>query len=118
MKGDDISERLLDFGVRIIRLSNALPKSLAGKHVNGQLLRCGTSAGANYEEARGAESRNDFVHKLSVSWKETRESCYWLRLIHRAELIKPVLVSKLIAEADELSKILAASLRTTKTNKP
>jgi four helix bundle protein len=87
MKGDDLADRLLDFAVRVIRLVGALPKTPLGRHVNGQLARSGTSAGANYEEARGAESRADFVHKLGVSWKETREAWYWLRLIHRAELV-------------------------------
>ena len=65
-------------------------------------MRCGTSAGSNYEEARGAESRADFIHKMSVSWKETRESWYWLRLIHHAQLIKPPLVTKLLEESDAL----------------
>ena len=112
MKGDDIAERLLDFAVRILRLVQALPKSSAGRHVGGQLVRCGTSAGANYEEARGGESRADFVHKLGVSWKETRESWYWLRMIHRAALVNPKRVESLIQESGELSAILATSLKT------
>jgi four helix bundle protein len=99
MKGDDLSERLLNFAVRVIRLVAALPKNQAGKHVGGQLLRCGTSAGANYEEARGAESRPDFIHKLSISWKETRETWYWLKVIHRAELVKPGSIESLLGEA-------------------
>ena len=89
MKGDDIADRLLDLGVRVMRLVEALPRTMAGKHLAGQLLRSGTSAGANYEEARGAESRADFIHKLGIAWKETRESLYWLKLIHRSALIKP-----------------------------
>src|SRR5207302_1437447 len=94
------------------RLVQALPKNVAGRHVGGQVLRCGTSVGSNYEEARGAESRADFVHKLAVSWKEVRESWFWLRLIHRAALVKPDLVENLIQEANELSAILAKSLAT------
>jgi four helix bundle protein len=116
MKGDDISERLLDFPVRVIRLVNALPKTVVGKHVAGQLARCGTGSGSNYEEARGAESRADFVHKLGVSWKEARESWFWLRLIHRAELVKPALVEGILKEANELSAILGRSLTTAKKN--
>lgn len=69
MKGDDLSERLLDFAARVLRLVDALPKNLIGRHIGGQLLRCGTSAGSNYEEARGGESRADFIHKLALSWK-------------------------------------------------
>jgi four helix bundle protein len=116
MKGEDISERLLDFGVRIIGLVHALPKTVVGKHVGGQLIRCGTSAGANYEEARGAESRADFMHKLGVSWKEERESCYWLRLIHRARLVDPKRIEDLLQEACELSAILGKSLGTARKN--
>src|SRR5438270_10195477 len=112
MKGDDISERLLNFAVRILHLVQALPNTRPGAHISGQLLRCGTSAGANYEEARGAESRADFIHKLGVSWKEARESWYWLRVIHRAELIKPARVEGLLQESNELSAILAKSLAT------
>jgi four helix bundle protein len=115
MKGDDISNRLLDFGVRIIRLVGAMPKTVVGRHVGGQLLRCGTSAGSNYEEARGAESRADFIHKLAVSWKETRESWFWLRLIHRAELLKPTRVEELLQEANQLTAILGRSLATARS---
>src|SRR6516225_4321846 len=105
---------MLQFGVRIIKLAEALPKRFTAKHIALQVLRSGTSAGANYEEARGAESRADFVHKLGVSWKETRESRYWLQLIQRAALVKPVLLAGLVQESEELSKILARSLRTLK----
>ena len=116
MKGDDLADRLLDFAFRIIRLVAVLPKTPVGKHVGGQLLRSGTSPGANYEEARGAESRADFIHKLAMSWKETREARYWLRLIHRAELIKPTLVEKILGEASELAAILSKSLETARRN--
>ena|SRR6266478_8992339 len=112
VRGDDISERLLEYAVRILRLVQALPKSVVGRHVAGQVMRAGTSAGANYEEARGGESKADFIHKLGVCWKETRESLYWLKLIHRAELVKPARVVQLIQEANELSAILNKSLST------
>jgi four helix bundle protein len=112
MKGDNIAERLLEFAVRVLRLVQALPKNVAGRHVGGQLMRCRTSAGSNYEEARGAESRTDFIHKLAVSWKETRGSWFWLRLIHKANLLKPSRLEELIREANELSAILARSLST------
>ena len=79
MKGDEISERLMDFATRIIRLAEALPKTVIGKHIYGQIIRSGTSAGANYEEARAAESNSDFAHKMSLALKELRETKYWLR---------------------------------------
>src|SRR5438034_5800746 len=114
MKGDDIADRSLDLAVRVMRLVEALPKSLGGKHVAGQMLRSGTSAGANYEEARGAESRADFIHKLGVAWKETRETGFWIRVIHRAKMVKPELLDGLLQEAIELSSILAKSIITAK----
>jgi four helix bundle protein len=114
MKGDDISERLLNYAVRILKLTVALPRNVAGKHVGGQLVRCGTSPGANYEEARGGESRADFIHKVGVAWKEVRESCYWLRLVHRAQLLKPARLEPLIREGAELSAILGKSHITAK----
>lgn len=87
MKGDDISERLVGFSVRVIRLITSLPKNFVGKHVSNQLLRSGTSPGANYEEARGAESSADFIHKLRIVLKELRETLYWLKVIKKGELL-------------------------------
>lgn len=111
-KGDDISERLIDYAVRIIHVSRALPKDEVGKHISGQVMRARTAAGANYEEGRGAESRADFVHKVGVSWKEAKESLFWLKVIQRAKLIKPDRLSGLIQESDELCAILASSRAT------
>ena len=79
----DLEERLLDYAAAIIRLIEELPKTRAGNHVAGQLLRSGTSPLPNHGEAQAAESPNDFVHKLRVCLKELRESFRWLRLIHR-----------------------------------
>ena len=112
MKGDDLSARLIDFAVRVIRLVEAMPSSMAGKHIGNQLLRAGTSAGANYEEARGAERRADFIHKLGVSWKELREASYWLKVIRKAELVTPTNLDKLMNEAVELNAIFSKSLTT------
>ncbi len=74
MAGEDISERLLDFAARIGQVVDALPDTRLGRHIAGQLVRSGTSPAPNYEEARAAESRKDFVHKLSIGLKELRES--------------------------------------------
>jgi four helix bundle protein len=117
MKGDDISERFLELAVRVMALVAALPKTFVGRHIAQQLLRSGTGAGANYEEARGAESRADFIHKLGVAWKEAREAWYWLRLIHKSRLVKPERLENLLLEADALSRILSKSLTTTKRRK-
>jgi len=73
-KGDDIEERLIAFAVRMVKLCDYLPKTQAGGHIAGQLLRSGTAPAAHYAEARGAESTNDFVHKLKLCLKELNES--------------------------------------------
>ena len=80
------------------------------------MLRSGTSVGANYEEAQGAESKADFIHKLQVSLKELRESLYWLRLIAGAELISTDKMAGLIDEATQLRAILSKSVATAKEN--
>jgi four helix bundle protein len=111
-KGDDIQERLIDFAVRIMKLCSALPKTQAGKHVAGQLLRCGTSPAPNYGEARGAESNRDFVHKLGIVLKELNESGIWLEMIVRSEMLPERQVRPLDGECEELRKIVASSIRT------
>ena len=83
----DLEGRLIDFAVRIIRTAESLPKTKVGKHVAGQLIRCGTSAAPNYGEAQSAESRSDFIHKMKISLKELRETRVWLLMIVRANLI-------------------------------
>src|SRR5689334_23527761 len=87
-KADELEERLIDFAVRIIKLSARLPDTPAGKHISGQILRSGTSPAPNYGEARGAESHADFVHKLGIVLKELNETSIWLRIIERSELLK------------------------------
>jgi four helix bundle protein len=111
--GYDLEDRLLEYAVRIIRVTEAMKRSAAGLHIADQLLRSGTSPYGNHGEAEGAESREDFVHKLRVCFKELRESRRWLKLVQRAELIeKPELLRTLINEADELVKIFGQSIQT------
>ena len=114
MKGDNISLRLEKFAVHVLAVVKALPKGAEGKHISMQLLRCGTSPGANYEEARGAESKADFAHKLGIVLKELRESRYWLRIIAQAELLPESRLADILQEADELCKIMAQSVLTTR----
>lgn len=113
-ENDDLSERLTDFAVRVIKLSTSLPGNQVGRHISAQLLRSGTSAGANYEEARGAESRADFVHKTGIALKELKETRYWLRLVARTRLIKPTRIDSLLGECEQLCAILASSFLTAK----
>ena len=85
-QADTLEERLIDFAVRIIKLSASLPQTSAGRHISGQILRSGTSPAPNYGEARGAESHADFVHKIRIVLKELNETSIWLRIIERSEL--------------------------------
>jgi four helix bundle protein len=98
-------------------LADQLPKDRAGRHVGSQLVRCATSGGASYEEARAAESRDDFIHKTRVAAKEMRETVFWLALIERSGWTRSDLAA-LLAEASELAAILGASARTALRNAP
>ena len=114
MKGENISIRLRRFAAQVIRLCQAFPKGPAAKHILVQLVRAATGGGSNYEQARGAESRADFIHKVGVANKEMREALYWLRLVQDAELAVSGDVDALAREADELVAILTASIKTAK----
>jgi four helix bundle protein len=114
MQNKDLSERLLNFAALIIKLVMKLGKTFVGRHIGNQLLHAATSTGANYEEACGAESRADFVHKMQVVLKELRESLFWLKLIDRAKLLADEILHLALSEADELVKIIAKSIITAK----
>src|SRR5687768_7630257 len=109
---DQLEERLIDFAVRIIKLAASLPKTPAGNHIAGQILRSGTSPAPNYGEARGAESHADFVHKLRIVLKELNETSIWLRIIERSQLLRQELLVELIRENKELCRIFTSSLKT------
>ncbi len=112
----DLEDRLLDYAAQIIRLAESLPQTRAGNHVAGQLLRSGTSPLPNHGEAQAAESRRDFIHKLSICLKELKESRRWLRLTRRVPLVEALQpVDSVLMETDELIRIFAASLRTAKS---
>ncbi len=109
----DLEERLIDFAVAIINFVESLPNTKAANHLGGQLLRSGTSPTLNYGEARSAESRNDFVHKMKVCLKELRETYNCLRILHRAGIyISEEQVKSLIVECDELISIFVKSIST------
>ena len=118
MKQDDLSERLWDFAARVGKIVDALPETRLGRHVAGQLVRCGTSAPPNYDESGAAESRADFVHKLSIALKELRETRGWLRFIAKADLLPASKLSDLIDESEQLCRILGKSILTAKTPRP
>jgi four helix bundle protein len=111
-KADALEERLINFTVRVIKLSASLPKSPAGKHIAGQIVRSGTSPASNYGEARGAESHSDFIHKLRIVLKELNETFIWLRIIERSHMIKENLLLSILEENRELCRIFISSLKT------
>ena len=114
----NLEDRLIDFAVRILHVAESLPKTKAGNHIAGQLIRCGTAPAPNYGEAQDAESRADFIHKMKVSLKELRETRIWLLIIGKANLLKSVSkLEPLIDESNQLISIFVASVKTAKQNK-
>jgi four helix bundle protein len=117
MNQNELSERLWNFAARIGKIVDALPDTRLGRPVAGQLVRCGTSTPPNYDESGAAESRDDFVHKLSIALKELRESRGWLKFVVIAELLPKAKMAELINEAEQLCRILGKSVVTAKGNR-
>ena len=115
--GNDLSRRTLEFAVRLIALVDALPKSRAADVIGRQLLRSGTSVGANYREAQRAESRDDFIHKIAISSKEAAETEYWLELISQTTQLASNDADKLLIECRELIAILLSIGKKARANK-
>jgi four helix bundle protein len=111
----DIGERLIDFATACLKLNGKLGRTAASRYVGGQLMRSSSSAGANYHEACGAESRADFAHKLQIVLKELRETEYWLKLAGRGGLLTVEDAKPAATEADELARIIAKSVLTVKS---
>lgn len=116
-RAEAMEERLLDFAVRIGAVVDALPETRLGRHIAGQLIRCGTSPAANYGEADAAESKADFIHKLGIVFKELRECRIWLKLIIKAQLLPDGRMAPLLDECQQLCKIIGSSLITAKKNR-
>ena len=109
----NIQQRTEDYAVRAVRLYQHLQEQpdRAGWIVGKQYLRAATSIGANVEEAQGAESRRDFVHKCRIARKEAREARYWLKILQRTELVAPERVRSLLDETGEIYAVLTAIIR-------
>src|SRR5882724_6380417 len=114
MTSDELIDRLINFAARVGKVVDALPDTRMGRHIGGQLIRSGTSPAPNYEEACAAESRADFVHKLSISLKELRESRCWIRLIIKTEMLPEHRMGELFDECHQLCNIIAQSIVTAK----
>ena len=104
----DIQQRTFLFELNIIRFSEHLPHNQVGKILCNQLVRSGTSIGANMEEVTAASSKQDFIYKANISLREARETNYWLRLIKESEMVNSPQLDELVMESIELMKILGA----------
>lgn len=111
-----IDERSFDFALRIIKLCQFLNKQYVMENniLAKQLLRSGTSIGANVEEAQAGQSRSDFVHKMAIALKEARETNYWLRLLEASEMLPKEKLTELLRESDEIKKIIGAIIVSSK----
>lgn len=115
MKNDNvILEKSFQFGLRIVKLFVHLRKTKVERDLCVQLLRSGTSVGANVEESVGGSSRKDFAHKLEIAYREARETRYWLRFLKESELLESKLADSFITDCEEIIKILTAILNSTK----
>ena len=109
----DIKNRSFAFAVRVVKLCCFLEKQgNVSRTLANQLLRSGTSIGANIEEAQAGQSKADFVAKMSISRKESRETLYWLKLLAASELIDEIKLAEITKEADELVRILTSIVKT------
>lgn len=116
MTPDELKKRTKQFGLRVIRLVESLPKTRTAATIGNQLLRCATSVGANYRAACRDRSKAEFISKLGIVEEEADESIYRLEMPVEAKIIGPDSVAKLLAEADELTAIMATSRKTAKQN--
>ncbi|MFH2144445.1 MAG: four helix bundle protein [Candidatus Omnitrophota bacterium] len=120
MKGDektDIRKRNYSFALKVIELIRLVPKSTVGYVLSKQLIRSGTSIGANVEEAQGVSSRKDFINKINIAKKEARETKYWLNLMADSEILKKDNITVLIDECASITNILTAIVKTALSKK-
>lgn len=116
MDEEELKRRTKQFALRIIKLVDALPKTTSGRAIGNQLVRCGTSVGANYRSACRGRSKAEFIAKLGIVEEEADESEFWLELLIDGEIMKKELVEPLRVEAGELTAIFTSSIKSAKRN--
>ena len=116
-RNSELKERTFDFGVRVVRLVDSLPKGSTAQVIGRQLLRAGTSVGANYRAAKRARSRAEFIAKLGIVEEECDETAHWIELLIALEVVKTKRVSELLKEANELVAMVVASIKTARQNR-
>jgi four helix bundle protein len=117
MNEDALRRRTREFALRVIKVAEELPKSAVGRVVGSQLLRSGTSVGANYRAAKRAKSTADFISKMGTVEEETDETLYWMEIILEAGLMEETKLAELVKEADEILAMVVASIKTAKGRK-
>ncbi len=115
MDREELIKRTKEFAHRCVKLATALPDTVLGRHIRGQVIRCSTSVAANYRATCLSQSKPSFTAKLSIVLEETDETAFWLEFIIDEKLMKKNLVEPLLREAEELTKIFAASRKTVST---
>lgn len=117
MDKEELKARTKQFGLRVMKLVGALPENSVGRAIGNQLVRSGTSVGANYRAACRGKSKADFIAKLGTVEEEADESAYWMELIIEGGLLPETAVGALHGEAEELTKIMAASRKTARASR-
>jgi four helix bundle protein len=116
MKESILRNKSYSFALSIIEVYKRLTSEQREFVLSKQLLRSGTSIGANIEEADGAQSKKDFLHKVSIAYKEARETKYWLRLLKDSQYLNEINANQLLIDTEELCKIMISIIKTTKAN--
>jgi len=117
MTVEELKSRTRTFGLRVIRLVESLPKTRTADVIGRQLLKCGTSVGANYRAACRAKSQADFIAKMGIVEEEADESAYWIEMILEAGIVRKEKLAGLLDEANQLVAIAVSSIRTAKRNR-
>jgi four helix bundle protein len=117
VRNRDLKKRTKEYALRIIEFVNTLPRGQTPSIIGGQLLRAGTSVGANYRSSCRARSTADFIAKMGIVEEETDESLYWMELLIEAGIVKPENLESLMKEGDELLAITVASINTAKRSR-
>ncbi|HEV7747455.1 MAG TPA: four helix bundle protein [Pyrinomonadaceae bacterium] len=112
MNPEELKTRTRGFALRIIRLAESLPETPTGKVIRSQLIRCGSSVGANYRAACRARSRADFVSKMGIVEEEADETIYWMELLIDAAIVKRSRIADLLDEANQILSIVISSIKT------
>src|SRR5882762_2188044 len=112
MNTEEMKARTRAFALRVIRLAESLPNTPTAIVIRNQMLRCGTSVGANYRAACRAKSKPDFVSKMGIVEEEADETMFWIELLIDAGIVKRVRVAALLDEADEILSITVSSIKT------